>query len=177
MDGAGGRGGRLRVPAIAFVLALLAACGGGDTGAGATLVPGATAPNFARGTPAAPVLPRVDPIQARFDEGAKSTTYTVVVYVGDRKLEALLNDPRAAFDVRMAGPTCGTTREGAIGVRQDDLAINYSFIWSHPHPPCDPTTDHSDTTITITVANGAGTIACTYQGAATGVSRDPCVKL
>lgn len=45
--------------------------------------------------------------------------------------------------------------------------------WSHPHPPCDPTTDHKDELASVTVSNGTVSVTCTYQGAATGVG-PPC---
>ena len=43
--------------------------------------------------------------------------------------------------------------------------------WEHPHPPCGATTDHADVLIVYSVSwnwGGGGTIACVYQGAATG---------
>jgi hypothetical protein len=47
--------------------------------------------------------------------------------------------------------------------------------WSHPHPPCAPTTTHDDVTIYFSVSIGSETFVCVYQGAGTGTG-PPCTK-
>jgi hypothetical protein len=89
----------------------------------------------------------VGPISATFSAPAQRTDYTVTqLPVG--------------FSFAWSGPDCadwGPTDPG-------------KFYWHHPHPPCDPTTNHADRTIQVVVTHVATNQrrVCTYQGAASG---------
>jgi hypothetical protein len=77
---------------------------------------------------------------------------------------SILN-PRPELTFAWSGPDCGTV-SGASGP---------VFVWNHPHPPCDPTTDHAHVTIRVIVSDGFHTMTCTYQGAAAGIG-PACVR-
>jgi hypothetical protein len=47
--------------------------------------------------------------------------------------------------------------------------LPHLVAWSHPHPPCDATTDHSEEMVSVEVSNGTLAVVCTYQGATAGV--------
>lgn len=58
-------------------------------------------------------------------------------------------------------PSCGT-----FSVPNPDQP--WDVIWSHPHPPCDPTTDHASELVYVDVTGGGWRVTCGYQGASTG---------
>jgi hypothetical protein len=100
--------------------------------------------------------PEVESITAEFSQSTFSTTYTS--HARDINNETLT--------YTWSGPNCGGTSDATLS----------KFTWTHPHPPCDPTTDHADITIYLGVSNSVYTVICTYQGAASGTG-DPCKPL
>ncbi|MDE3113809.1 MAG: hypothetical protein KGK34_12785 [Chloroflexota bacterium] len=108
--------------------------------------------------------PSVAPITATFVQQTFSTTYvTTVAGVGS-----------CGLTLQWGGPNCGSwspQEPQAAG----GAAAKATMVWQHPHPPCDPTTDHADVTVTLTITYPAGALRCTYQGAASGVG-PACAK-
>ncbi|TAJ20205.1 MAG: hypothetical protein EPO65_04495, partial [Dehalococcoidia bacterium] len=95
---------------------------------------------------------RVSPIEARFFQPQQMTEY-----------EVLVTAPAGSkLTYEWGGPNCGTWSQPDPQTRPN------LFRWFHPHPPCDPTTDHKDRTIFVTVTDGKTSFRCTYQGAASG---------
>jgi len=94
--------------------------------------------------------PRVSPIVAEFNQAQQTTRYTVLVAV----------PAGVTPQIKWSGPQCGSyaspTGEPA------------TFVWQHPHPPCDPTTGHQQTTVIVEVIAGLQQFRCTYQGAESG---------
>jgi hypothetical protein len=74
-------------------------------------------------------------------------------------------NPKPGLTYQWSGPDCGTTSGAATP----------TFVWNHPHPPCDPTTDHAGVPIRVTVSDGFHTMVCSYQGAAAGTG-PACVR-
>ncbi len=110
------------------------------------------------------------PIEASFDQASFTTTY---------KLSVTGAFPEGGL-IRWSGPNCGTV----IGDRyrfapeqsfSDEVSV-ITFRWTHPHPPCERTSNHSDVTVTATMTEGSGepgrtplvTTVCTYPGSDTG---------
>ncbi len=58
------------------------------------------------------------------------------------------------------GPSCGEFHQ-----YPDEP---WKFLWSHPHPPCDPTTEHEHITVQVRVSDGTWAVTCLYQGALSG---------
>ncbi|MBU6423487.1 MAG: hypothetical protein KGJ98_08510 [Chloroflexota bacterium] len=108
--------------------------------------------------------PSVAPISATFVQQTFSTTYvTTVSGVGT-----------CGVTLQWGGPNCGTWSPQAAQPASGS-STRATMVWQHPHPPCDPTTDHSNVTVTLRIAYRAGSLLCSYQGAATGVG-PACVK-
>lgn len=108
-------------------------------------------------------VPTGAPIVATFDQPTFSTTYA----------SAVSNSGRCGVTLQWGGPNCGTWMPQGSQTSSDPAATT-TMVWQHPHPPCDPTTDHSDVTVTLTVGYLGGTFTCSYQGAASGTG-SPCV--
>lgn len=167
-----GIGGRIAagVAAGALLVAVLVGLGlsrgGGEPAAVGTPTSNA-ASTAASSQPAAPqaaapsVEVRVSPIEAVFTQSDFTTNYSVLVTV---------EPPGAASGLNLAwsGADCGTWGTDGPDGR--------AFRWTHPHPPCDATTDHSTRTITLLASWRDRQLRCTYQGAASGVGQ-PCVDL
>ena len=95
---------------------------------------------------------RVSPIEARFFQPQQMTEY-----------EVLVTAPAGSkLTYTWSGANCGTWSQ------PDPQNRPNFFRWIHPHPPCDPTTDHKDRTIVVVVSDGKVSFNCTYQGAASG---------
>jgi hypothetical protein len=107
------------------------------------------------------VLPRfsVNPVAATFTQETFSTEY----------LLGIENPNAEPISVEWSGPNCGTFAPMGAGAANTMTTQVWSMVWTHPHPPCDDTTDHSDQTITATVRGTSGTFSCSYPGAHTGV--------
>lgn len=104
----------------------------------------------------------VTPIDATFNQATFSTTYRA----------RYTNNTGGSLVYQWSGPDCGSPlSEPPASVRQESGEL--TFTWSHPHPPCDPTTEHAHVTIRLQVGNLQYSTTCTYQGAATGVG-PPC---
>ncbi len=116
----------------------------------ATSVPPTAPPTAVPPTEAPDLLVGVGGISASFSQ--PTTTYAVM-------------NSKPGLTFAWSGPDCGTVIGASAPV----------FIWMHPHPPCDPTTDHAHVTIRVTVSDGVHTMVCTYQGAASGVGPQ-CVR-
>ncbi len=97
------------------------------------------------------------PIVAIFDQATFSTTYEGVVSGAGCD----------ALTLQWGGPNCGTWSPQQPQKATGPEAKS-TMVWYHPHPPCDPTTDHSDVTVTLAIGYSGGTIVCSYQGAASG---------
>jgi hypothetical protein len=67
--------------------------------------------------------------------------------------------------IRWSGPDCGT-----FGAKSGEPA---TFVWHHPHPPCDQGTGHSHVLVVVEVAAGSELFRCEYRGAETGAG-PPC---
>ncbi|MGE3856467.1 MAG: hypothetical protein AB7G21_05880 [Dehalococcoidia bacterium] len=129
--------------------------GGGEAqAAGTAAVAGtsSTTDGTATATAAPTVAGRVGPIRAVFSPPAQTTTYSLPIEVEG-----------ATPGVDWRGADCGTYRAESATV----------FRWTHPHPPCDPTTDHADRTIIATIQIGSVLVECRYQGSASGTGQ-PC---
>lgn len=99
--------------------------------------------------------PEVRPIRAFFDPGRFMTTYDV-----------LASDPDGdALTYVWSGADCG---EAATAPGEP-----YRLRWRHPHPPCDPTTEHANIEVAVDVGDGRSKVRCTFRGAADGVG-PPC---
>ncbi len=128
----------------------------------------ASAPGIATATSSAPAgcaqPPAVAPIVAVFNQPTFSTTYQTVVSGGGQ----------CAPTLQWGGPNCGnwTPQQPQTAAGTQTTAI---MVWQHPHPPCDPTTDHADVTVTMTVSYSGGALKCSYQGAASGTG-SACVR-
>lgn len=107
-------------------------------------------------TPSTNRPPDVRPIRAFFDPGRFTTTYDVIA-----------SDPDGdTLTYNWSGANCGDAAPAPGGEA-------YRLRWSHPHPPCDPTTEHADVQIIVEVGDSRSTVRCTYQGAADGIG-PPC---
>lgn len=99
----------------------------------------------------------VDPLKAVFTQARFSTTYSTTVTPSSN-----------AFTYHWAGPNCGTwgsTDETSVAAQNDPVPL--VFTWSHPHPPCAATTDHSDVTVTLTITWASRTLICSFTGSET----------
>lgn len=97
--------------------------------------------------------PSVEPIVAVFDPEGQSTDYTVSA-----------TDPDGdTLIYSWWTPSCGDD-----SLPLQDMGLTNVFRWTHPHPPCDPTTDHVGETASVTVTDGVWQVVCTYQGASSG---------
>lgn len=97
----------------------------------------------------------VSPIKATFYPEMQSTEYEIT--------------PLGTPSIKWSGVPCGDYAPHPNRKR---------MIWSHPHPPCDPTTGHDHVTITATLqfttsSGSVREVICAYQGASSGVG-DPC---
>ncbi|HEX9496082.1 MAG TPA: hypothetical protein VGA38_10010 [Candidatus Limnocylindria bacterium] len=117
-----------------------------------------TTQNAATPTPRlnAPLL--ADPIKASFVQSAFSTTYTSTITPGGN-----------AWSYHWAGPNCGTSSgTSEVSVPAGSASQALTFTWSHPHPPCAATTNHSEVTVTLTITWPGGTLVCAYPGSESG---------
>jgi len=118
-------------------------------------------------SPKAIALPvTLTPIRATFVQSQFTTTYQVQV-----------SDPaREKYVWHWAGPNCGTWMPQ--GDQQADATSPSTIVmtWSHPHPPCAATTNHSDVQVSFTVEWSGGTLICVYQGSESGEGPS-CKKL
>src|SRR5258708_7314208 len=104
----------------------------------------------------APLL--ADPITATFAQSAFSTAYTTTITPGGN-----------AWSYHWAGPNCGTSGSTAeVSVPAGSTPKTTIFTWSHPHPPCAATTNHSEVTVTLTITWSGGTLVCAYPGSESG---------
>jgi hypothetical protein len=117
----------------------------------APVVPTAT-PLPPTATPVPPnLVAGIGPIGAIFNQAGQATTYSV-----------LNAGPGLSFT--WAGPDCGNVSGGNTN----------AFTWSHPHPPCDASTNHANVVVQVIVVDGANNrVRCFYQGAAQGAGL-PC---
>jgi uncharacterized membrane protein YgcG len=120
---------------------------GGSDGPVTTPDAGPTGPSF-----------KVSPIVALFSQPTFSTTYDIMVS----------NPAHEALVVEWDGRSCGSSTP--MGPQPTSVLEMFSadMTWSHPHPPCDPSTNHAGELIKVTVTGSSGSIVCTYQGAETG---------
>lgn len=108
---------------------------------------------------------RAAPLHAVFDQSTFSTTYTVTVgattgYARD------LAAGKARLTAVWTGPNCGGTSD--LGGHETSPGTwVYTFVWSHPHPPC-PVGNHSEVTVGVEIAGIQGDDTCYYRGADTG---------
>ncbi|MSP21755.1 MAG: hypothetical protein EXR66_01825 [Dehalococcoidia bacterium] len=110
---------------------------------------------------AAPVVEvRVSPIEAVFNKAAFTTEYSALV-----STEPAGAAPALSF--AWSGADCGTF---------GPIANPRTFRWTHPHPPCDPTTDHANRTITLLASWADRQLRCAYQGQPPA-SAPPCVDV
>ncbi len=121
-------------------------------GAVATATSAAAAGTTSTGTPAPTVTARVGPIRAVFNQQAFTTTYTLPV-----------DAPSPIPGIDWRGADCGAFQ----------VDSPTTWRWNHPHPPCDPSTDHGNRTIIATIQIGGALIECRYQGASSGTG-PPC---
>ena len=119
----------------------------------------------------------VTPLRATFlGETAKATEYRVDVTFG----EVDANDT-LPFSTQWSGPNwgewtpAGPQQELLRGPTTPGFVEGRLFRWSHPHPPCAPTTTHDEVTIYFTVSAGGEKIVGEYQGAGSGTG-PPCTK-
>ncbi len=107
--------------------------------------------------------PQVSRIEAAFYPDRKETEY---------QAEVTTIGQEATVTSRWSGPNCGTW--GPQGDRQATATegIGLRMFWSHPHPPCAATTNHSDVLVVLTVSNSKGTTVCVYQGSESGTGPD-----
>jgi hypothetical protein len=109
------------------------------------------------------------PIEAMFVPAEFATTYQVNID----------NPDRDNLTYRWSGPNCGTWEpQGDQSLTSGALSVTSVMKWVHPHPPCDPTTEHKDVLVTFSVTGESSgvTLICTYEGAADGVG-PACQKL
>jgi hypothetical protein len=97
--------------------------------------------------PPANVFAGVGPISATFAQPAQRTDYVVTASA-------------QGYTFEWSGADCGTSGPTSPG----------AFMWHHPHPPCDASTNHSNRTIRVVVTHTATNqkLVCTYHGAASG---------
>ncbi len=107
--------------------------------------------------------PAAAPIVAVFTQATFSTSYTTNISAASG----------CAPTLQWSGPDCGSFTPQ--GIQTASGPTRTVIVWQHPHPPCDPTTDHANVTVVLTVSDAAGTVRCTYQGAASGTG-PACVK-
>jgi hypothetical protein len=93
------------------------------------------------------------PIKATFSHETQSTEYT---------MESVLGGVVHSWST----PPCGDARLSTDGM---------TMTWTHAHPPCDATTNHSDVTISALllfyIGSGSRYAHCDYQGAETGTGK------
>jgi hypothetical protein len=106
---------------------------------------------------------QVSPIAAEFRQDIFSTFYDVLI----------TNPTGEALVTEWSRPTCGTAMPLGPSAPSTAAGQNPMMTWSHPHPPCDPTTGHATEMILLTVTGPSGSIVCRYQGAETGAG-PPC---
>jgi hypothetical protein len=107
------------------------------------------------------LMPRfsANPVAATFTPATFSTEY----------LLGIANPTAEALTVEWSGPDCGTWAPQGPSNANAMTTQTWSMTWTHPHPPCDPTTEHADRTIAATVRGTSGTLVCSYPGAHSGV--------
>ena len=110
----------------------------------------------------------VTPIKAAFDEGARTTVYTAHISYSEPAGFASGSAPNISY--QWSGPNCGTWLPQELRYRSD-YEFDTLFTWSHPHPPCGNTTDHSDVTVHLTASVRRVVMECTYQGSLSGVGQ------
>lgn len=117
--------------------------------------------------------PHLDSFAATFDQATFTTTYTAQVSLPN---EARTDSESYKLHASWSGANCGSSGivnflgEYAPGRTEWDFgaAGPITYRWTHPHPPCGNTPDHSDATIKLVVSNAFGSTTCTYVGAASG---------
>jgi hypothetical protein len=102
-------------------------------------------------TPIPNLVAGVGPIAAVFVPASQTTTYIVL-------------NTGAGLAYAWSGPDCGSSTG----------ATTNGFAWNHPHPPCDPSTQHANITVQVLITDGNNRVRCIYTGAATG-NGPPCV--
>lgn len=108
----------------------------------------------------------ISPIKAVFNEAKKATTYTV----------ALSGPFYEGADVYWSGPNCGSVSDSSAKIKatpnvggprppvRNETSV---LVWTHEHPPCSATTNHSDVTVVATIYEGQRLTVCTYPGSET----------
>ncbi|MDO8563074.1 MAG: hypothetical protein Q7S25_04435 [Candidatus Limnocylindria bacterium] len=168
---------RLLRPMVAGAVVLVFIVGAGWRFVG--LGPGgppsqSAAPSAARGQPAttagsaasAPRAPRPQPIVAVFNQASFATRYAV----------SIDNPDDQALTLTWAGPNCGTWdnqagHQSPTGLERATLVD--MMLWTHPHPPCAATSNHSEVTVTLTIGYRGGSLVCAYSGSESG-NGTPC---
>ncbi len=109
------------------------------------------------------------PIVATFDQAQFQTMYQINID----------NPDGDNITFRWSGPNCGTwTSQGDQTSKDGARSITSVMEWKHPHPPCDPTTEHKDVLVAFSISGESSgvTLICTYEGAASGQG-PPCQRL
>ena len=98
----------------------------------------------------------VNPINGVFTQATFSTAYSLTV----------TNPLSEAISIAWSGPDCATFTPDTPTAPSTEQNITSTMVWEHPHPPCDPSTDHATTTIRATIVGLSGAVRCTYEGSA-----------
>ncbi|MDA0676704.1 MAG: hypothetical protein O2788_01715 [Chloroflexi bacterium] len=100
---------------------------------------------------------------------AVASPIKATLYQDRQATEYVLEPVFGGSVVEWTNPPCGPTSVAPGGLK---------MTWTHAHPPCDATTDHSDVTITVLLRFNPDPVIryahCDYQGAHTGTGK-PCV--
>ena len=145
----------------------VASSSSGPTASAAPTQTPSTRPTATSGTAVAARAPRPQKMLAVFSQGTFSTRYSVVID----------NPDGQPLTLKWAGPNCGAWDNQAEHVSpQGGTNLTDAMIWQHPHPPCAPTTDHTDVTVTFSIGYQGGTLICIYNGSESG-SGPECKKL
>ncbi len=118
-------------------------------------------------TPPTPAAREVtaDRIVAIFNQSAFTTRYALTVN----------NPDRQPLTLRWAGPNCGTWDNQAPHT-STETTFQEAMAWSHPHPPCAATTNHSEVQVSLSIGYQGGTLVCVYNGSESGNGPE-CKKL
>lgn len=100
----------------------------------------------------------VSPITAVFTQATYSTAYCATID----------NPSKVSITTTWSGPDCGTFTP-STPTTATDPSQTPSMVWSHPHPPCDATTNHQGVSVHLDVTWPTGGVRCTYQGAESGL--------
>ncbi len=119
----------------------------------------------------------VSPIQAHFDQATFTTTYRSEVSHPNTNPNEV-TELKQPWQAEWTGPNCGT-HSAEREVTLEGFQTEEVLEWSHPHPPCAATTDHSDVTIRLEIFRGVyggpAVAICTYKGSQTGTG-PPCTS-